>query len=111
MELTSNMKHLKRQSDANRSTLEKLECEAEQERQRVKMMESVARQERERREQLEREVQAHREEERKLWAQTASLQEQLLASERRISQESIMQQLTQQPGRHELPQPSQNEFT
>lgn len=95
-ELAQSMTTLKRQSDVNRHTLEKLETEAEQERQKVKQMESVAQQERERREQLEREVQAQRaqlerelqaqkEEQRRLASQAASLQDQLLASERRAS--------------------------
>lgn len=105
-ELSGRMKSLKRQSDADRYALETLESAAEQERQRAERVEAIAQQERERREQverelqmqreqLEREIRVHKEEQGKLLAQAASLQEQLLASERRTSEVGIGQQAAQ----------------
>jgi len=96
-ELSSRMKALKRQSDADRGAVDRLEREAEQEKQRTERMEESMQQERELKERLERELQAQREqlerekqaykaEQSKLLAQAADLQEQLLVSERRNSQ-------------------------
>jgi len=99
-DLAARMKALKRQSDADRHTVDRLEREADQERLRAEQVQAAMRQERElkeklecelqaQREQLEREKQVYKAEQSKLLAQAADLQEQLVVAERRHSQAEV----------------------